>query len=339
MEANLTKRFLQFAKLECENSSPLYEFLSYQMAEDSALQKIAAEIPEGQPIPNLFFASVQYLLMEQEDELRLYYPSFTDTPLSFREVFVPFQQFVLKNRDTLCELFQSRLVQTNEVRRCAYLYPMFSEIYKEQSKPLALIEIGTSAGLQLGVDRYNYLYNGKISVKNSHSTVTIVSENKGEPLPSSIHTTPIVNTRIGVDLNPINLQDEQELKWLLALIWPEHRERRELLVQAADVVNQLDIKFIHGNAITNLEELCNSVSEDEQIVVFHTHVANQIPKEGREELMEKLVSISKERPLYHCYNNMFDAKLHQDYLVNGNVIEKRVMEQADGHARWFCWAE
>ncbi len=338
METNLTKRFLHFAKLECENSSPLYEFLSYQIAEDSTLQKIAAEVPKGQPIPNLLFASVQFLLMNQEDELRSYYPSFTDNPLSFREAFVPFKQFVLKNKEHLIELFQTRLVQTNEVRRCAYLYPMFAEIYKEKQKPLALIEIGTSAGVLLGVDQYNYLYNDEISVKNSPNALTIVSENKGEPLSNSIHTTPIVKTRIGADLNPINLKDEQELKWLLALIWPEHRERREMLIQAAEVVNRLDINFITGDAITKLEELCNSVSEDEQIVVFHTHVANQIPLEGREKLMQKLVSISKERPLYHCYNNMFDTKLHQDYLENGNVIEQRVME-ADGHARWFSWVE
>ena len=101
----------------------------------------------------------------------------------------------------------------------------------------------------------------------------------------------------------------------------------------------MDIKFVRGDAIEQLEKLCASVGEDEQIVVFHTHVANQIPRPMREELMAKLVSISKGRPLYHCYNNMFDANLHQDYLVNGNVIEKRVMERADGHARWFSWVE
>ena len=188
MEVNLTKRFLHFAKHECENSSPLYEFLSYQIAEDSELQKIAAQIPAEQPIPNLFFASVQYLLMEQEDELKSYYPSFTDTPLPVQESFFPFKRFVLKNQETLTELFQTKLVQTNEVRRCAYLYPMFTEIYKEHGKPLALIEIGTSAGLQLGVDQYNYLYNEEILITNSPGSLTISSKNTGAALPSSIHS-------------------------------------------------------------------------------------------------------------------------------------------------------
>lgn len=339
METNLTRRFLQFAKKECENSSPLYEFLSYQIAEDSVLQKLASQIPVEQPIPNLFFASIQYLLMEQDDLLKSYYPSFTDTPLPIQESFVPFKEFVLKNQESLLELFKTKLVQTNEVRRCSYLYPMFTEIYKEQRKPLALIEIGTSAGLQLGVDQYNYFYNEEIEVTNTPSGLTIPSKNIGDPLPSSIHSSPIVKTRIGIDLNPINIKNKRELKWLQALIWPEHHERREMLTQAAQVINQLEIEFLRGDAIAKLEDVCASVNEDEQIVVFHTHVANQIPKQGREELMAKLASISKERPLYHCYNNMFDEKLHQDYLVDGNVMEIRVMKSVDGHARWFNWVK
>ncbi|CAM5215612.1 hypothetical protein UACE39S_02507 [Ureibacillus acetophenoni] len=339
METNLTRRFLQFARKECENSSPLYEFLSYQIAEDSVLQKLASQIPVEQPIPNLFFASVQYLLMQQEDPLKSYYPTFTDSPLPINESYAPFKEFVLNHQESLLELFNTKLVQTNEVRRCSYLYPMFTEIYKKHGKPLALIEIGTSAGLQLGVDQYNYLYNEEIEVTNSPFALRIESKNLGDPLPDSIYSSPIVKTRIGADLNPINLKDEHELKWIQALIWPEHHERREMLTQAAKVINDLDIEFVRGDAIAHLEDLCASISEEEQIVVFHTHVANQIPRQGREELIAKLVSVSKGRPIYHCYNNMFDAKLHQDYLVDGNMVEIRVIEPADGHARWFSWVK
>ncbi|MEK9197278.1 DUF2332 domain-containing protein [Ureibacillus sp. FSL E2-3493] len=211
--------------------------------------------------------------------------------------------------------------------------------FEEHKQPLALVEIGTSAGLQLGVDQYNYLYNGEISVTNSKTPVIISSENIGTPLPNAIYTTPKVKTRIGVDLNPIDLKDENELRWLQALIWPEHHERRELLKEAANVVTQLHLQLVRGDGIAKLEDLCELIPEGEMIVVFHTHVANQIPMEGRQQLVEKLSKISTKRPLYHCYNNMYDPNLHQDYIYDGEIIEKRMMENTDGHARWFNWAK
>lgn len=339
MGIKLSEQFQRFAKYECENSSKLYEVLSYQIAEDAELLDIAATIPTGQPKPNLLFASVQYLLFEKDESLKDYYPTFTNHPLPAEEAFLPFKQFVLKYEQPLKELFQTKLVQTNEVRRCAYLYPMLAEIFEEHKQPLALIEIGTSAGLQLGVDQYNYLYNGEISVTNSKTPVIISSKNIGAPLSNAIYTKPKVKTRIGVDLNPIDLKDENELRWLQALIWPEHHERRELLKAAANVVTQLPLQLVRGDGIAKLEELCELIPEDEMIVVFHTHVANQIPKEGRQQLVEKLKNISIKRPLYHCYNNMFDPNLHQDYVQNGEIIKKRVMENTDGHARWFNWVQ
>ncbi|MFP7199569.1 DUF2332 domain-containing protein [Lysinibacillus halotolerans] len=339
MGMKLSEQFQRFAKYECENSSKLYEVLSYQIAEDAELLDIVTTIPTGQPKPNLLFAIVHYLLFEKDESLKNYYPTFSDHLLPAEEAFLPFKQFVLKHEQSLNELFQTKLVQTNEVRRCAYLYPMLAEIYEEHKQPLALVEIGTSAGLQLGVDQYNYLYNGEISVTNSKTPVIISSENIGTPLPNAIYTTPKVKTRIGVDLNPIDVKDENELRWLQALIWPEHHERRELLKAAANVVTQLDLHLVQGDGIAKLEELCELIPEGEMIVVFHTHVANQIPMEGRQQLVEKLSKISTKRPLYHCYNNMYDPNLHQDYIYDGEIIEKRMMENTDGHARWFNWAK
>lgn len=339
MGMTISEQFQHFAKYECENSSKLYEILSYQIAQDQALIEIASHIPIGQPKPNLLFASVQYLLLNTQDPLKAYYSSFTENPLPIEEAFLPFKKFVLNNEDSLKALFQTKLVQTNEVRRCAYLYPLFTEIYREHQKPLALIEIGTSAGLQLGVERYNYLYNEELFVMNSENTLTLSSTNTGEPLPPSICSTPNVKTRIGIDLNPINLKDKNELNWLQALIWPEHSERRNLLLRAAEVVTQLDIQFVRGDAISMLEDICHQVPQDELIVIFHTHVANQIPKDIRLDLMEQLKFLSHQRPLYHCYNNMFDEKLHQDFIIHGEIIEKRLMEKTDGHARWFKWVQ
>ncbi|MEQ6357075.1 DUF2332 domain-containing protein [Lysinibacillus sp. M3] len=338
MLAKLSKQFRTFAKNECENSSPLYEHLVNKIAEDDELLKVAAFIPQGQPVPNLLLASVQYLLSSSKDDLVQFYPSLTTTPKRISEAYPVFKAFVLSHSDELKTLFQEKLVQTNEIRRCSYLYPMMTEIYERHKKPLAFIEIGASAGLQLGMDQYNYCYNEQLHINNSNNDFILSSENQGQPLPTSISNAPVVCNRVGIDLNPIDIHNEEELQWLQALIWPEHQERRLLLNQALPILKELDLQLIKGDAIKLIKDISREINEEAMLVVYHTHVANQIPMELRLELIEQLKEISIERPLYHCYNNLFDMQLHQDFMDLGEIESIRTMERPDGHARWFKWS-
>ncbi|MCL1700471.1 DUF2332 domain-containing protein [Lysinibacillus sp. Bpr_S20] len=338
MLAKLSQQFRTFAKNECENSSPLYEHLAIKIADDDELLNIATFIPQGQPVPNLLLAGVQYLLSSSEDELVHFYPSLTTTPKALNEVYPVFKAFVLSHSDELKTLFQEKLVQTNEIRRCSYLYPMMTEIYERHKKPLAFIEIGASAGLQLGMDQYNYCYNQQLHINNSNSDFVLSSENRGQPLPASITNTPVVCKRVGIDLNPIDIHNEEELRWLEALIWPEHQQRRLLLHQALPILKELDLQLVKGDAIKLIKDISKEINQDAMLVVYHTHVANQIPLELRLELLEQLKEISMERPLFHCYNNLFDTQLHQDFMDQGEIESIRIMERPDGHARWFKWS-
>jgi len=60
----ISRLFRSFAERECSGTSPLYKYLSLQIAEDEELLKLAAQAHVGQPIPNLFFGSVHYLLLK-----------------------------------------------------------------------------------------------------------------------------------------------------------------------------------------------------------------------------------------------------------------------------------
>ncbi|WP_155591394.1 DUF2332 domain-containing protein [Lysinibacillus cavernae] len=334
----LSRQFRIFAKHECEGSSPLYEHLANKIADDWDLLDIATFIPQNQPAPNLLLAAVHYLLASSKDPLRNFYASFTATPHPIQKAFPFFKAFVLAHVDELKIVFQEKLVQTNEIRRCAYLYPMMTEIYNKHQQPLALIEIGASAGLQLGMDHYNYCYNQQLSITNTKNAVVLSSENRGETLPISLTNSPVVCKRIGIDLNPIDLRREEDSQWLQALIWPEHHERRLLFNEALPIFHKLNIQLIKGDAIQLVKELSQTIEQEAMLVVYHTHVANQMPLESRHALIEQLKEISMERPLYHCYNNLFDLQLHQDFINHGTVESIRTMERPDGHARWFQWS-
>ncbi|WP_342534923.1 DUF2332 domain-containing protein [Lysinibacillus sp. FSL K6-1151] len=334
----LSRQFQMFAQQECQGSSPLYEHLATKIANDEDLLDIASSIPQDQPAPNLLLAAVHYLLATSNDPLTNYYASLTPSPHPIQEVFPIFKAFVLSHTNELTTLFQEKLVQTNEIRRCAYLYPMMTEIYAKHQQPLAFIEIGASAGLQLGMDHYNYCYNQQLSIINTENDYMLFSENRGETLPTSLSQSPIVCQRIGIDLKPINLGNKVESQWLQALIWPEHHERRILFQQALPIINQLDIQLIKGDAIQLIKKLSRIIEQEAMLVIYHTHVANQIPIELRHKLIEQLKEISMGRPLYHCYNNLFDTKLHQDFIDQGTIISIRTMPRPDGHARWFEWS-
>jgi hypothetical protein len=333
----ISNLFRSFALRECRGSSDLYEHLALKMAEDEELLEIAANARPGQPVPNLFFGAVQYLLLKGKDhELREYYHSIVEHPKDDKDSLPSFRDFCLQNQNDIITILKSKLVQTNEVRRCAYLYPSFCYIYHQVKKPLSLIEIGTSAGLQLLWDQYRYSYGSNESYGNPESNVHIQSEIKGENTPFLLQESPPVAARIGIDLHVNDLTNLENYIWLKSLIWPEHKDRLELFEKAASCLKKHRVNLIEGDGVSLLPEIAKNVQEDTAICIFHTHVANQIPKEAKLRLLEQVKQLGQTRDVFHLYNNMWDTKLHLDYFLNGQEYNEIVAE-TDGHARWFRW--
>lgn len=228
------------------------------------------------------------------------------------------------------------MVQTNEVRRCAYLFPTFNYIFQLGKKPIALIEIGTSAGLQLLWDKYSFSYGTDEVYGDENSEVRIKAEVKGENYPFLNGKIAPVVSRIGIDLNTIDLTDEEDYLWLKALIWPNHMERRRLFEQAAKIVEKTTLMLIEGDGVELLPSISKEISQNYAICVFHTHVANQMPLEVREKLLDQIKLIGADREIFHVYNNIQDKELHLDYYIDGKEFTNTVGE-TDGHGRWFSW--
>ena len=333
----LSQRFRNFSIKECKDSSQLYEHLTLKISEDHELLELSAYSGDGQPVPNLFLAAVHFLLLSGSDHvLKHYYPSITESPLPMEDSFPHFKDFCRQQREEIISILQTKMVQTNEIRRCAYLYPSFCFIYNMVNKPLSLVEIGTSAGLQLLWDRYSYSYGTNEIFGDAESIVHLTAELRNGNTPFLLPDSPPVASKIGIDLHVNDLSNRQDYLWLKSLIWPEHEDRRSLFEQAASLLMANPIELLEGDGVSLLDDVVKQIPLDSVVCIFHTHVANQIPNDQKKHLLEKVKSIGAKRDVFHLYNNMWDAQLHLDYFINGTEYNE-IIGMTEGHGRWFDW--
>ncbi len=335
----ISNLFKNFSIKECKGSSDLYEHLSIKISEDEEILTLASHAQPGQPTPNLLLGAVHYLLLKgYHHELKNYYASLVvNHEKNLEQAFLQFKSFCKLHREEIISLLKTKLVQTNEVRRCTYLYPSFCYMFHKVNKPFALIEIGTSAGLQLFWDQYSYSYGTGEVYGSLHSNVHLKSEIKGEKRPFFLQQSPPVIERIGLDLHINDLNNEEDYLWLRSLIWPEHKERLEMFDHAVTCLKEQSVKLIEGDGVALLSEIAEQIPEDAVICIFHTDVANQIPESVKHKLIEKVKDIGAKRDVFHLYNNMWDRNLHLDYFISGKEYNETVGE-TDGHARWFSWS-
>jgi hypothetical protein len=334
--------FQKFAQ-HCHGESPLYERLAQGIEEDRFLLELAAHARPGQPVGNMLFAAVQYLLLEQADHpLAACYPALAGASAPPDDPLPAFRDFCRRHQQQILELIRTQRTQTNEVRRCAYLLPAFtcaSRLFG--GRPLALLEIGASAGLNLRWDRYRYDYNTGMEYGMPGAQPRIDSSIRGELQPPLPKRLPEVRQRQGIDLHPVDLRQPEARRWLRALIWPEHLERAQLLQQAMAATCADPPPLIAGDALELLPALGSSISQESLLCVYHTHVIYQFTPEQRELLRQQIAVIGAQRDL--CYFategiGTANPRLELQVFRNGQA-DQRLLAHCHHHGRWLQWVD
>ena len=347
MQANrfafLRAAFHRFARVEAPGlDSPTYAELAYGVSTDDDLIEIASHARPHQPPPNMLFAAVQYLLLSGFDHpLAAHYPIITGKPRPPDPALPHFRDFCLEHRDRIIELILARLTQTNVVRRCTCLLPAFSIVCRETSSPLALIDLGASAGLNLNFDRYAYSYkrDGREILRwgSDGTRIRLEAELRGAgelpPVPPAIP----VASRDGIDLDPVDLANPDQFLWLRALIWPEHVERHQQLIDAATELKDSDIRMHAGDAARVLPTLIESVSREHALVVYSTIALHQFPRESRQRIADMLAATSAERPVWQIALEGNDPELSITRYRRGVRGEAEILADASPHGWWIEW--
>jgi hypothetical protein len=339
----LGQRFRRFAEIEARGASPLYEHLASSVAEDQELLVLAAHAPPGQPVPNLFLGAVHLLLLQGErGPLSEFYPDLAEPAAPPTSSYPAFRSFCLSHPGAIRHVLATRRVQTNEVGRCAYLLPAFTLVAAlARERPLALIEIGASAGLNLMWDQYGYTYGDGAVYGKPDSAVQLSCAVRGDRRPPVSSRTPAVARKVGVDLHVIDVCDPDAVQWLQALVWPEARERAQALRTAIEITRAHPPELRSGDGLDVLPAVLRTVPDDVPVCVFHTHTVNQFSAEARDQLSAVLADHGRTRELYRVSAEWLGTTHPQLELTawRGGHAEERLLAYCDPHGRWLEWRD
>ena len=347
----LAQRFVRFADQECGAYAPLYDRLARGIASDPELLTLAAHARRGQQAPLLLLAAVHSLLLGGVNHaLDAFYPSVTH-----RAAVVPpgdplpaFRAFCRDHRDALIELVSTGLVQTNEPRRCTVLLPAFATVARlAGGRPLALIEVGASAGLNLLFDRYGYDYGAGRGAGDPATPVRFTCALHGTMLPPIHAGFPRVAARVGIDLHPIRTDDTQATRWLRALVWPEHPERAAVLQQGLALAQREPPTLLAGDALTVLPQAVAEAPAEAALCVFHIATLAHFPPEARERFRVLISALARQRDLFWLSSEgvgLGERRQRYEYVTiltafqHGNRVE-RLLAYNHQHGAWLEWLD
>ena len=237
---NVAAAFRRFATHECPDD-PLYVALCLLVADHPALASGLAAAPPEQQKPNLWLAAVHDRLLElgRSAPLAAYYPSLGGARAPDEALGATLADFIRVESCALEEAMRTRSTQTNEIGRCAVLYVMLLHISRcFPGRPLALLDVGTSAGLNLGVDAYRYDHGGVMAGAPSAPGIPLIECQPVGPLRAPLDGTFTLAERLGIDPSPIDVDDDRAVRWLRACLWPCDRMRATRFDDAVALARQ-----------------------------------------------------------------------------------------------------
>ena len=247
---SLSERYTRFAENEVRGRSALYEALARGVAHDAEIIDFLSTLPPAKQQPNLLFAAVRFLEGIPKD-------------------FGDFKLRLLDSAHAVRSLMLARSTQTSEPARCATLLPVSAQL----PQPLALIEVGASAGLCLLPDFYGYDFGASAiqpEVREGTFPVFHCTASPETRVPAKM---PRIVWRVGLDLNPLDAADPEHSSCLETLVWPESTERLDGLRGALHVAAVQKPRVVEGSLMNEtLASLCQEAPTSATLVIFHTAV-------------------------------------------------------------------
>lgn len=256
---------------------PLYQQLCRRVARSPALLALHDRAPPTQRRATLLLAAVheRVLAAGVPQGLGAWFASVGGTRSADDPALdTALDDFVQREHSALATLLARRHTQTNEIGRCTVLWPALAQVAALSGRTrLALFDFGCSAGLNLQVDacRIRYQSADGALCEQGKGPLQLRARSHGEAPPDG--PTWQLDARLGVDLQPVDLQEAAALRWLRACLWPGDAARDARLQTAAALARQRPWPIERcDDGLTRLTAWLDTLPTEVQPVLFHSWV-------------------------------------------------------------------
>jgi hypothetical protein len=310
-------RLRRFAD-EAAEVSPLYSHLAAHAAEDDEIAGLLTDA--ASPDPALLLAAVQRVLQaEPFHELTNYYPALGGSYGPDPSLWPMFRTFVLDRADKVRVLVASRVPRSNEVGRAALFYPAVAHAARlAGGGPVGLLEVGACAGLLLGMDLYSYRYQSEQSGQivagpgraalGLHCALKLEAGQKGPTIPKRL----LVSAKVGLDTDPVDLDDEDEYAWLEACVWPDQPDRLRQLGAAATARRKKPPTMVQGDPVADIATAAGRIPLELPVIMLTSNALRSLSADRVTAFRAAVAELAAARPAYWVSLEAYGAGLCPD---------------------------
>jgi hypothetical protein len=280
----LAQVYRRFGDVDAAETSALYQRVAIALSESGAALRAIETAPVRKRHPTVMLAALHDLVLAgRAPSLAAAYAADDGDAAAAAAV-----DTLLSMTDAVVSVAVRRRPRSNETGRSAVLYPAIAEAARRVgATAVGLVDVGCSAGLSLVVDRVGITYSNGQSLGDSASSVQVTSSIVGgRPVPT--HPMPDVVARVGVDLDPVDVTDPDDARWLRACLAPDQRERVARLEAEIAVAAAAGPLLLHGDAVEVLPDAFARVPAGALPVVTSTWTLSHLPLEHRLRFLHRL---------------------------------------------------
>ena len=230
--------------------------------------------------------------------------------------------------------------QTNEAGRSANFVAALHWLASRVVPRFEINEIGSSAGMNLLIDRYRYDLGGILSGPED-APVTIRPDWRGSPPPADDYA--IISIK-GCDLTPIDVRDDAAADRLRAYTWPEASERFARLDAGIAMIHERGVDLVAADAADWVEaQLAAPQTSGTTRVLMHSIVWQYLPDQTQGRINQAMAAAAgnatAERPLawiaLETNRDTFEHELMIRHWPSDGA--RSIIAKAHAHGAWVDW--
>jgi hypothetical protein len=303
--------------------SKLYAALARAFADDPLVAAIVGDHQPRWEAPLRLFGGVHYLELSGV----------------VQHPWLKFRGVLESHHDWLKRFVAEQPVQTNEVQRSWALLPAFLTV--ADGRPLDIVELGPSAGLNLFWDRYRYRYGE--AVWGSRDAPLELSGEAAPAPPSHLFTTEVeVRKRVGIDRRPVDVTTDHGARLLEAFVWADQGARLERARRAIEIARTDPPELLQGDYVEILPSLLATRDLDALTIVFHSASAVYLGDDERAALQNAIERAARRGSLaWISYEIDRDEEVgYRNFVLDVQAWPdgvRRRLGRLDGHANTLEW--